>query len=99
MTRGNDTTDFTSSFSQQQQQQQQRLALAADPITTVASDSTLVSSSSLADSLTEFAGVLGSPPGLKEGAEQGAWLLEGADGGQDMGEDMYNPFDSNGEFC
>ena len=92
LTHGNDT-DFTASFSSQQQQYSQHLQPAdlADPVSAATSDSTLVSSP-LADSLTEFAGVLGSPPDQNRGA--GQW--EGTDG-RSLGEGMYNPFDSHGK--
>ena len=69
----------------------------SDPLAAVASDTTLMSSP-LAESLTEFAGVLGSPPGAaKEGVEFGTGEWEVPDG-KDMEEGMYNPFDSHGEL-
>ena len=56
------------------------------------SETTLVSSSPLADSLTEFAGLLGN-------GEEGQWEGLGQDQALgELGAGMYNPFDSHGEF-
>lgn len=57
------------------------------------SDSTLISSS-LAESLTEFAGFLGRK---EEGVEEWEWL-DGQEEGEGLGGEMYNPFDPHGNW-
>lgn len=82
---GNDTTDAGSSFSSQSQQL---------PVATAAaetgSNTTLVSST-LAESLTEFAGILGDEGKAEEWVELGS-----QDEWEGLGGDMYDPFDSYG---
>ena len=89
---GNDSTDIGSPFSSQSQQLP---PLAMAP---VASDTTLVSSSSLAESLTEFAGILGGEGRTDEWVGLGGKQEGSSEKWEGLGGDMYNPFDSNGEY-